>query len=145
MSYRYLDDLSHSDRTRYTSKLTALSAGTCPYKIPAGSWIDDPTKWPGIEWPDVAYYLIETHRVCLREKVCEIDGVSRHTTSLSLAGSKQCVTSSPLTALTAFWRLMSFHPSGSTTHRTTTGLVCTKRTGLWLQHTVIAWLGKYSH
>ncbi|KAK2180565.1 hypothetical protein NP493_437g00005 [Ridgeia piscesae] len=69
MSYGYLDDLSHSDRARYTPKLTALSAGTCPYKIPAGSWIDDPTKWPGIEWPDVAYYLIETPGVFTRESM----------------------------------------------------------------------------
>jgi len=69
MSYGYLDELSHSDRARYTSKLTALSAGTCPYKIPAGSWIDDPTKWPEVEWPDVAYYLIETPGVFTRESM----------------------------------------------------------------------------
>jgi len=51
------------------SKLTALSAETCPYKIPAGSWINDPTKWPGIEWSDVSYYLIETPGLFKRESM----------------------------------------------------------------------------
>ena len=67
MSFEYLECLCSSDQVRYMSKLTALSTETCPYKIPAGSWINDLTKWPSIEWPDVSYYLIETPSVFTRE------------------------------------------------------------------------------
>ena len=69
MSFCYLEGLCRTDQTRYRQKLSALVIDTCPYKLPAGSWVDDPTKWPGIEWPDVSYYLIDTPGVFTRESM----------------------------------------------------------------------------
>ena len=69
MSFEYLEYLCYSDWVHYMSKLTPLSAETCLYKIPTGLWINDPTKWLGIEWPDVSYYLIETPGVFTRESM----------------------------------------------------------------------------
>ena len=53
----------------YRKKLSALLVDTCPYKMPAGSWVDDQTKWPEIERPDVLYYLVvtESRRAFYRE------------------------------------------------------------------------------
>ena len=67
MSYGYLDDLSHLDGARYSIHVKTDSAvcGNLPVKDP----VDDATKWPGIEWPDVAYYLIETPGVFTRESM----------------------------------------------------------------------------
>ena len=70
----------------FRSKLTALSAETCPYKIRAGWWINDCTKRTGIEWTDVSYYLIETPGVFTRVHAKESMRVSRLTTNSSLAG-----------------------------------------------------------
>ena len=66
MSFCYLEVLCRTDQTRYRKKLPALLIDTCAYKLPAGSWVDDPTKWPGIEWPDVSYYFVDTSGVFTR-------------------------------------------------------------------------------
>ena len=142
MSYGYLDGLSHSDRVCYMSKLRAVSGNLtvqdpCMFVCRRSSQNGRGSN--GLMW----HTTWSRHRVCLQEKVWEIDRVSRHTTSSSLVGSKQCVTSSLLTALTAFWRLMSLHPSRS---MTTPRLGCTKITGLWQQHTVIAlWVSTHTN
>ena len=31
----------------------------CPYKLPADVWMDDPTQWPPLSYPDLYHYLIE--------------------------------------------------------------------------------------
>ena len=32
----------------------------CPYKLPADVWMDDPTQWPPLSYPDLYCYLIKT-------------------------------------------------------------------------------------
>ena len=30
----------------------------CPCKLPADVWMDDPTQWPPLSYPDLYHYLI---------------------------------------------------------------------------------------
>ena len=60
MSYDYYDKLSGVDKARYDRKLQLIDLSECPYRLPAGCWEDDPTKWPEVEWGDIYTYLIES-------------------------------------------------------------------------------------
>lgn len=60
MSYKYYEELTTDAKLRYDDKLQALGLKECPYKLPAGAWINDPTKWPSIEYGDIHNYLIES-------------------------------------------------------------------------------------
>ena len=150
MWYGYLEDLSHSDRVRFSTacmwKLTALSAWTCPCKILAGSWVDDPMKWPEIEWPDVAYHVIETPGGFSRESMRNRRSLEAHNQCESgwvrtVLDFKSTVTESHHCVLKADI-IPPQRVNGTPYHH---GLICTKMTGLRQQHTVIARLGKYSH
>lgn len=39
----------------------------CPYQLPADVWVDDPTKWPELEWPEVCSYLINSPGIYTKE------------------------------------------------------------------------------
>ena len=60
MSYKYFDSLKEESRSHYLKKLQAVQLNECPYRLPADVWLDDPTQWPDIEYPDVYDYLINT-------------------------------------------------------------------------------------
>jgi hypothetical protein len=62
MSFEYFEGLEPDGQARYKQKLQLLGLTTdgCPYKYPANSWTDDPTKWPEVEYGDIYSYLIET-------------------------------------------------------------------------------------
>ena len=60
MSYTYFETLASAAKERYLLKLSASGLTECPYKLPAGSWQNNPTRWPDLQWPDVFSYLIES-------------------------------------------------------------------------------------
>ena len=60
MSFTYFDDLDSIAKSRYLSKLSLIGLNECPYKLPAGVWKNDPSKWPMVEYGDIHNYLIDT-------------------------------------------------------------------------------------
>ena len=63
-------DITHAEpeaKDRYKKKLQLLDLETCPYLLPADSWIDDPTQWPELEWPEVHEYLLNTPGIFTKE------------------------------------------------------------------------------
>ena len=40
-----------------------------PYKLPEDKWVDDVSKWPPVEYPDLYTYLIEAPGEFTREKL----------------------------------------------------------------------------
>ena len=60
MSYQYQENLPAAAGKRYYDKLVAVGLKQCPYQLPADAWIEDPKKWPDIEYPDVVMYLTST-------------------------------------------------------------------------------------
>ena len=66
MSYAYFENLDVESKKRYREKLSVANLTECPYKLPAGLWINDPTKWPEIEYGDIYDYLINTPGMKIR-------------------------------------------------------------------------------
>ncbi len=62
-----IKSLDGEAKQRYLDKLKLIELDVCPYMIPANSWVDDPTGWPSLEWPEVYDYLIRSPRVYTRE------------------------------------------------------------------------------
>ena len=60
MSFDYCDKLSREAKERYGTKLSSIGLAVCPYRVPADSWINDPTSWPDIQFADVYMYLTST-------------------------------------------------------------------------------------
>ena len=60
MAYEYSEGLDKIARERYKTKLAAAGLAICPYKLEAGQWQNDPTKWPDVQYPDIYSYLIDT-------------------------------------------------------------------------------------
>ena len=60
MSYNYIDSLSIEDRKRYDAKLAAIGLRECPFRLPADAWVDEPTQWPDVQFPDLVMYLISS-------------------------------------------------------------------------------------
>ena len=71
MSSKYFASLDYEARRHYVEKLKQGSAVSMPdpYSIPDGSWIEDVTKWPSIEFSDVYTYLIETRGPFTKDKL----------------------------------------------------------------------------
>ena len=80
MSRRYTDSLSGMAREHYIRKLQCLysmvgeNEEKClesldPYKLPEDKWVDDVSKWPPLEYPDLYTYLIEQPGEFTREKL----------------------------------------------------------------------------
>ena len=71
MAYNYIDCLTLEARERYLTKLRAVGLDKCPYKLPHDDWMDDPTQWPNVGFPDL--YLIQfkyVAYVCLSD--CDV-------------------------------------------------------------------------
>ena len=62
MAYQYLEGLPNVAKKRYVDKLrlVGLTQESCPYKLPAGSWVQDPTQWPDLTFGDLYQYLINS-------------------------------------------------------------------------------------
>ena len=58
--FGYSKTLDSNSKARYDQKLKVLGLKDCPYDLPADCWINNPTKWPEVQYPDVYSYLIET-------------------------------------------------------------------------------------
>lgn len=54
-------------KQRYKEKLDGVGLDVSPYDIAADAWIDDPSRWPDLEWPEVHDYLINSPGVFTRE------------------------------------------------------------------------------
>lgn len=76
----YADTLLKSARDRYRTKLLCLYnlVGDSredyvdkldPYQLAADQWIDDISRWPPVEYPDLYTYLIETPGEFTKEKL----------------------------------------------------------------------------
>ncbi len=70
MSSAYLTSLDYDSeaRKRYLEKLKTDGLPD-PYSIPGGSWSDDVTKWPSVDFGDVYAYLIETTGPFTKDKL----------------------------------------------------------------------------
>lgn len=66
--FGYWKNLEINAQTRYQQKLNIIGLSECPYDFPADSWINNPTEWPEIQWPDVYSYLVETPGIKLTFK-----------------------------------------------------------------------------
>ena len=66
----YKESLPLLAREKYERKLklVRLHGREYPYAL-AEMWADDVTKWPGIEFPDIVLYLIDTPGEYTREKL----------------------------------------------------------------------------
>lgn len=53
-------DLPVDAKERYSKKLQLCGLNCCPYLLPADAWVNDPTQWPDIEWPEIFDFLIES-------------------------------------------------------------------------------------
>ena len=60
MSYTYFEELPADARKRYCLKLGVVGIEQCPYKYPADVWLNKPTDWPSVGYPDIYNYLIDT-------------------------------------------------------------------------------------
>ena len=60
MAYQYVLQLPGEAKRRYEEKLTVAKLNMCPYQFPEGLWLDDPTLWPAVEYPDIYEYLVNT-------------------------------------------------------------------------------------
>ena len=60
MSDTYKDNLDPAAKARYRAKLDMIGLETCPYKLGAHCYIDDPTMWPSVEYGDIYNYLINS-------------------------------------------------------------------------------------
>lgn len=60
MSYGYIKSLDSASHGRYIQKLQSVGLDECPYDFPADKWINDPTHWPEVQYPDIYSYLVET-------------------------------------------------------------------------------------
>ena len=67
----YLRSLTNIDRLQYLKKLTLTTGKQLPdpYSLPAPEWVNDASKWPSIQWPDIYLYLIEKPSVYTKEKL----------------------------------------------------------------------------
>lgn len=68
---RYVKSLNPKDREWYLNKLMLVNSERLPhpYWRDPKEWVDDPTKWPMIQWPDIYAYLIEKPSVYTNEKL----------------------------------------------------------------------------
>lgn len=67
----YTAGLTGSDYKEYFDKLVLANGERLPepYSIPDQLWVEDTSKWPCIEWPQIYSYLIEKPSVYTRESL----------------------------------------------------------------------------
>ncbi|XP_045180321.2 uncharacterized protein LOC123539668 [Mercenaria mercenaria] len=78
MSFKYFDDLDSVSKARYNDKLNLIGLAECPYKLPAGTWENNPCKWPSVEYGDIHNYLIETPGVYTRDSMKNYKSLEAH-------------------------------------------------------------------
>lgn len=78
-----IDDIGGEAKVRYWQKLKLINIDCCPYQLPADSWLDDPTKWPQLEYPEVYDYLISTPGVFTRESMKNRKSLESHNQFIS--------------------------------------------------------------
>ncbi|KAJ8300881.1 hypothetical protein KUTeg_022400 [Tegillarca granosa] len=78
MSYNYFEGLNDVHQELYNRKLCASGLQMCPYKVHADTWINDPMKWPVVEYGDIYYYLIENPKLFSREKMKNYRSLDAH-------------------------------------------------------------------
>ena len=78
MSYDYFDTLDSDHQEIYNSKLNAAGLQQCPYKLHADSWINDPLKWPSVEYGDIYTYLIDNPKLFSHEKMKNYKSLEAH-------------------------------------------------------------------
>ena len=67
----YASKLPLEARVRYSVKLlynTGQSILPDPYYLKNG-WVDDPSLWPGLEYPDIWTYLIDSPGIYTKENL----------------------------------------------------------------------------
>lgn len=70
MTSEYYDSLDYISQRRYIDKLKVRGVKIPdPYSISDDFWIDDPTKWPDIEFGDVYTYLIDREGMFTKESL----------------------------------------------------------------------------
>lgn len=65
----YASELSNTDRESYLEKLTLSNGIRLPDPCTIVEWIEDVSRWPNIQWPDIYTYLVEKPSVYTREKL----------------------------------------------------------------------------
>lgn len=60
MSFDYYEGLDTVSRSRYDEKISLIGLNECPYKLPAGSWENNPLRWPNLHLGNVFTYLLKT-------------------------------------------------------------------------------------
>ena len=55
-----MNSLPAAELRRYKEKLQIVGLSCCPYDLPKCSWENDPTKWPGVTYPDIVNYLVDS-------------------------------------------------------------------------------------
>ncbi|KAL3888060.1 hypothetical protein ACJMK2_000442 [Sinanodonta woodiana] len=83
MSFGYKETLDSDAYARYLQKLQVVEIKDCPYKFPADLWVNNPTKWPEVTWPDVYNYLTDTPGVYTRETMKNYKSLEAHNFLLS--------------------------------------------------------------
>lgn len=58
MSFQYSENLTAVAFARQRKKLEVIGLDSRPYKYPADSWINNPSEWPEVEYPDIYTYLV---------------------------------------------------------------------------------------
>ena len=77
MSYS-IESLDAVAKGRYMDKLKLINFDVCPYQLPADVWVDRPTLWPDLEWPEVYDYLINSPGIFTRESMKSRKSLEAH-------------------------------------------------------------------
>ena len=77
------EDFLADAKIRYVKKLNACSLDICPYGLAEDWWINDPKKWPNLEWPEVYAYLVETPGIFTREAMKNRKSLEAHNQFIS--------------------------------------------------------------
>lgn len=56
----YIDGLQNEAKVRYKAKLQLIGVSKCPYEVSEEMWLEDPSEWPSLTYPDLYHYLIKT-------------------------------------------------------------------------------------
>lgn len=63
----------YPEKCRYQKKISILFSDSekpiDPYVIPIDQWVNDPSKWPHVEFGQIYTYLIESPGIFTREKL----------------------------------------------------------------------------
>lgn len=81
-TYNYRE-LEAEAKKRYLEKMSQIGIKECPYELPADVWVNQPTSWPQLEYPEVYEYLINTPGVFTREAMKNRKSLESHNQFLS--------------------------------------------------------------